>query len=115
MENRYSMMKAFGKARIEKCFQDLLCQAFNQEKWKLSNISEEESLAKSWLNARELEHVISRFNKGVELARDAKKHLVWAKMPKSILFGPISVLLSALPRSISIRACIFLILYKRAT
>jgi len=80
MENRYSMMKAFGKARIEKCFQDLLCQAFNQEKWKLSNISEEESLAKSWLNAREMEHVISRFNKGVELARNAKKHLVWANL-----------------------------------
>ncbi len=80
MENRYSMMKTFGKARIEKCFQDLLCQAFNQKKRKLSNISEGESLAKSGLNGRELEHVISRFNKGVELARDAKKYLVWANL-----------------------------------
>jgi RNA polymerase sigma factor RpoD-like protein len=80
MENRYSMMKAFGKARIEKCFQDLLCQSFNQENRKLSNISEEEFLAKSGLNARELEHVISRFNEGVELAKDAKKRLVWANL-----------------------------------
>lgn len=80
MENRYSMMKTFGKARIEKCFQDLLCQAFNQEKRKLSNISEGESLAKSGLNGREMEHVISQFNKGVELARDAKKYLVWANL-----------------------------------
>ena len=80
MENRFSMMKAFGKARIEKCFQELLCQAFNQEKRKLSNISEGEFLAKSGLNARKLEHVISRFNEGVELARDAKKRLVWANL-----------------------------------
>jgi RNA polymerase sigma factor RpoD-like protein len=79
-ENRYSMMKAFGKTRIEKCFQDLLCQSFNQENRKLSNISEEEFLAKSGLNARELEHVISRFNEGVELAKDAKKRLVWANL-----------------------------------
>ena len=79
-ENRCSMMKAFGKARIEKCFQDLLCQAFNQEKRKLSNISEGEFLAKSGLYARELKNVIFRFNKGVELARDAKKHLVWANL-----------------------------------
>ncbi len=79
-ENRCSMMKAFGKARIEKCFQDLLYQAFNQEKRKLSNISEGEFLAKSGLHASELKNVIFRFNKGVELARDAKKHLVWANL-----------------------------------
>ncbi len=80
MENRYSMMNAFGKARIERYFQDLLYQAFNQEKLKLSNISEEEFLEKSGLNARELEHFISRFHEGVELAKDAKKRLVWANL-----------------------------------
>lgn len=80
IENRNSMMKAFGEERIEKCFQDLLCQAFNQEKRKLNDISEGEFLAKSGMNAREMEQVISRFNEGVELAKDAKKRLVWANL-----------------------------------
>jgi hypothetical protein len=80
IENRASMMRTFGNVRIEKCFQELLCQAFNNEKRKLSNVSEEEFLAKSRLNARELEHVISWFNEGVGLARDAKKRLVWANL-----------------------------------
>jgi RNA polymerase primary sigma factor len=80
IENRNSMMKAFGKERIEKCFQDMLCRAFNQEKRKLNNISEGEFLARSGLNARELEQIISRFNEGVELAKDAKKRLVWANL-----------------------------------
>jgi len=79
-ENRSSMMRAFGNVRIEKCFQKLLCRAFNNEKWKSSNVSEGESLAKSGLCAKELKNVISRFDKGVELARDAKKHLVWANL-----------------------------------
>lgn len=80
MENRSSMMKTFGKARIEKCFQELLCQAFDKEKRKLSNVSDGEFLAKSGLYAKELENVIFRFNEGVELARDAKKYLVWANL-----------------------------------
>jgi RNA polymerase primary sigma factor len=80
MENRSSMMKTFGEARIEKCFQELLCQAFDKEKRELGNVSDGEFLAKSGLYAKELENVISRFNEGVELARDAKKHLVWANL-----------------------------------
>ena len=79
-ENRSSMMKTLGKGRIEKCFQDLLCQAFNKEKRKLSAVSEGELLARFGLCARELESVISRFNEGVSLARDAKKCLVWANL-----------------------------------
>ena len=79
-ENRSSMMRTFGNVRIEKCFQALLCQAFNNEKRKLSNVSEGEFLAKSGLYAKELKNVISRFNKGVGLARDAKKYLVWANL-----------------------------------
>jgi len=80
IENRASMMRTFGNVRIEKCFQELLCRAFNNEKRKLSNASEEEFLAKSRLNARELEHVISWFNEGVGLAKNAKKRLVWANL-----------------------------------
>ena len=80
MENRSSMMKTFGKARIEKCFQELLCQAFNKERQELGNVSDGEFLAKSGLYAKELKNVISRFNEGVDLARDAKKHLVWANL-----------------------------------
>jgi RNA polymerase primary sigma factor len=79
-ENRASMMKAFGNMRIEKCFQDLLYRAFNDEKQKLSNVSEEEFLAKSGLNAKELESIICRFNEGVTLAKDAKKQLIWANL-----------------------------------
>nr|HDN01109.1 RNA polymerase sigma factor RpoD [Deltaproteobacteria bacterium] len=79
-ENRASMMKAFGNMRIEKCFQDLICRAFNDEKQKLSNVSEEEFLAKSGLNAEELESIICRFNEGVTLAKDAKKQLIWANL-----------------------------------
>jgi len=80
MENRSSMIKIFGRARIEKCFQDLFCQAFNKERRKLSTVSDGEFLAKLGLCARELENVISRFNEGVSLARDAKKCLVWANL-----------------------------------
>ncbi|MBW1719701.1 MAG: RNA polymerase sigma factor RpoD [Deltaproteobacteria bacterium] len=80
IKNRASMMRSFGNVRIEKCFQELLCQAFNNEKRKLSNVSAEKFLAKSGLNTRELEHIISRFNEGVDLARDAKKRLVWANL-----------------------------------
>ena len=80
MENRSSMIKAFGNVRIEKYFQELLCQAFNNEKRKLNNVSEEEFLAKFGLYAREIENIIFRFDEGVSLARDAKKHLVWANL-----------------------------------
>jgi RNA polymerase sigma factor RpoD-like protein len=80
MENRSSMMKTFGKARIEKLCQEMLCQAFDNEKWKLSNVLEGELLAKFGLCAREMENVISQFNEGVGLARDAKKRLVWANL-----------------------------------
>jgi len=79
-ENRASMMKAFGNMRIEKCFQDLLYQAFNDEKRKLSSISEEKLLAKSGLNVRELEYIICRFQEGCGLAKHAKKHLIWANL-----------------------------------
>jgi RNA polymerase sigma factor RpoD-like protein len=80
LENRLSMMKVFGSARIEKCFQELLSKAFNKQKQKLVNLSEEELFAKFGLCREEIESIICQFDKGTNLARESKKYLIWANL-----------------------------------
>ncbi len=79
-EIRASIMEAFGDTRVEKRFQEILRRAFDREKWKLSSLSKEELFIKTGLYPKELEDIISQFKEGINLARDAKEHLIWANL-----------------------------------
>ncbi len=79
-KNRFCIMEAFGDTRVEKRFQDILRKAFNRERWNLTSLPKEELFMKTGLYPKELEGIISQFEEGLRVARDAKERLIWANL-----------------------------------